>query len=116
MAVGVRTKGMTANELMAHISDLETQIVGLELHIKDMMGILAAIAFLQEDKMFDVSVSQIAAMPPGSSVDFAFNKKLDQYEFTYVPPPPEPSAGLILPISASAEKVVEELHSTIKGE
>jgi hypothetical protein len=97
MAAGVRTKGMTANELMAHIATLELQI-------KDMMTILASIAFLQDDKMFSVSIKDMTNMPKGSSVEFSFNKKLDQYEFTYIPPPPEPSAGLILPLTADGEK------------
>jgi hypothetical protein len=106
MAAGVRTKGMTANELMAHIA-------GLELQLRDMMTILASIAFLQDDKMFSVSIKDMQALPKGSSVDFSFNRALDQYEFTYIPPAAEPSAGLILPITADGDKASAELRSTV---
>lgn len=106
MSRDIRTKGMTANELMAHIA-------GLELQIRDMMNILAAIAFIQEDKMFDVSIAQIMTLPKGASVDFSFNKKLDRYEFTYVPPV-EQIAGLILPITADGEKAAELVRDSIR--
>jgi hypothetical protein len=98
---------MTANELMAHIA-------ALELQIRDMMTILGAIAYIQEDKMFSVSITDMKVMPPGSSVDFSFNRKLDQYEFSYVPPAPEPSAGLILPLSADGEKAAELVRESTR--
>lgn len=109
MVTSVRTKGMTANELMAHIATLELQI-------RDMMTILAAIAFLQDDKMFSVSIRDMTALPWGSSVDFSFNRVLDQYEFTYIPPAPALSAGLILPLTADGDKAAAELRSTITGD
>ena len=87
MAVGQRTKGASATELMSIIAGLEKQVA-------DNMLILAAIAFHQDDKVFEVIIEEIKAIPAGSSVDVAFYKPTQSYQFKYAPPgapPLEPS-------------------------
>jgi hypothetical protein len=101
-----RTKGASATELVTMVASLEKQV-------QDMMLILAAVAYIQDDKMFSVSIEDIKRLPPGSSIDFSYNKKLDQYEFAYVPPKEEPTAGLILPISADGEKAAELVRASV---
>ena len=80
-----KTKFPTANEVMQNT-------VELEIRLRDMMTIFAAIAMLQDDKMFSVPLATIEQLPKGASVDFSFNMKTREYEFTYVAPTDTPTA------------------------
>ena len=93
-------RGPTLTEVMSKMAELE-------LRVRDFMHIFSAIAYMQDDKKFDVSINDIRNVPKGSSVDFSFNRKTDTYEFSWVPPVESPEATkensdgkLLLPASA----------------
>jgi hypothetical protein len=96
-------------------TDLVQSLAALEARLRDLMIIMAAIAYTQEDKMFSVPVAVISEIA-GASVDFSFNKKTQEYEFQYVPPAPEPSAGLILPVSVHPDASPAKPAERLKGE
>ncbi len=102
----VRTKGMSATELMQHVAALDKQI-------QDMHLLLAVIAYYQEDKRITVPIRDLQALPKGSSVQFSYNRKTDQYEIDWVPPPEEKGAGLVLPITADGERAAELVRSSV---
>jgi hypothetical protein len=89
------------------LSEVMTKMAELELRVRDFMLIFSAIAYMQEDKKFDVSITDIKNVPKGSSCDFSFNRRTDMYEFAWVPPVESPEATgqnaegkLIVPASA----------------
>jgi hypothetical protein len=101
---------------------LTQKVVELEVRLRDMMVIMAAISFTQEDKMFSVPVAVIEQIA-GASVDFSFNRVTQEYEFRYVPPAPveetvESPSGLILPASVhpEREKALRDPTKPLKGE
>jgi hypothetical protein len=99
MAEMRRTKNATAGELM-HM------LTAAEKAADDMRLMLALIAYLQEDKIFTVSIPDLKSMPNGSSVDISFNKVLQQYEFKYVAPgePPLAPEETVIHVAARRER------------
>jgi hypothetical protein len=73
-----KTKFPTAGELTQ-------SVVEMEVRLRDMMSIMAAIAFTQPDRLFSVPVAVIEQIR-GASVDFSFNRATQEYEFRYINP------------------------------
>jgi len=99
-------------------SDLVGVVTGLEKQVQDMMLILATIAYMQEDGVFTVSLTELGKLPKGSSVDFSFNKKTQEYEFMFVPPAEAKGPSLVLPASVHPDTVksLQNPSLPLKGE
>jgi hypothetical protein len=69
----------------------------LKKSLQDTTSMLALVAYSQEDKQIEISVTELAALPPGSYIDVSFNKDRQCYILKWQPADAPELPGAAIP-------------------